>query len=652
LAAFVALLFFAGLGIFAWVSPTGNNSPWVKAAKTASPVTLPAGPPPVADPKIAPEARAQNPDQAPATQPSIDATREAALVAAEDNRLRSLIHHSSRITAPTIVVVGGSAPTLILPPQSTPYTITDLQDAGAVTAIDNGKGLLLTYSVLLTPGAQLTLGPDGVSNLYMQSSTSGFTSLVSWGGKLSLAGASPKSPLSVTGWDTVTNHPAADTAYGRPYIRAVGGQLDLTNVHVSSLGFWSGRTGGVAWTGLNNRPSTGGATGSSFVDGTYGAFVSRGSHVNFTDDLFQGNELDGLRLHRGTVASTITGSTAARNGGNGFVASRGATGNTFNGDMAVHNAGNGFLLNGQPLVGGASPSGDTSVSSSGTSVTGSEATNNLHTGILVEGGANTVVQNNVVSAPATAIGVRTGATSTTIVGNDVILGGRTAISIGPGVTGTTVDANRVTNARIGVLVRNSPGVRIMNNYITGISVFGVSVRGNSPGIVGNGNVIAGVGLNAVDSRAGAPAVSLVTTNTSAWQHRSQLSLLGYLRYHPVLTTWILVIIAVIFWGIVVRVRRRPRIPYKHTVPWQNAHRVANINAEAAMDLIGIGSATVAKKPNGQSPQHSNGHSNGHTRPQPQQQTLPETHHEPEPEPPDTPGEKRDSKKESLAETAA
>jgi hypothetical protein len=187
-AAFFALLVFGGLAAFAWFSPTGANSPWAQAAKAASPVALPDGPASLPDPKLAPEARAINPDQAPATQPTVDATREAALVAAEDNRLRSLIHHSSRITAPTVVVIAGSAPTLILPPQQNAYTISDLQDAGAVTPFDNGKGMLLTYSVLLTPGAQLTLGPSGISNLYMQSSTSGFTSFVSWGGKLSIAG--------------------------------------------------------------------------------------------------------------------------------------------------------------------------------------------------------------------------------------------------------------------------------------------------------------------------------------------------------------------------------------------------------------------------------------------------------------------------------
>src|ERR1700730_17153980 len=113
----------------------------------------------------------------------------------------------------------------------------------------------------------------------------------------------------------------------------------------------------VAWTGVSSRDSTGSAVSSTFMWNTYGAFTSRANHVMFTDDLFENNELDGLRLHRNTVNSTVTASAAVRNGGNGFVVSRGATFNVIRGDLAVNNRLNGFLINGQSLVTGASPSG-------------------------------------------------------------------------------------------------------------------------------------------------------------------------------------------------------------------------------------------------------------------------------------------------------
>src|SRR5205807_2677241 len=101
---------------------------------------------------------------------------------------------------------------------------------------------------------------------------------------------------------------------------------------------------------------------------------------------------DGLRLHRGAVTSTVTASAAARNGGNGFVVSRGAPGVALRGDLAVNNRGNGFLLDGQPLVTGASPSGSQTAATLGTSLESSAAESNGRTGILVEGGAGTVLK--------------------------------------------------------------------------------------------------------------------------------------------------------------------------------------------------------------------------------------------------------------------
>jgi hypothetical protein len=343
--------------------------------------------------------------------------------------------------------------------------------------------------------------------------------------------------------------------------------LDLRYVRVSSLGFWSGRTGGVAWTGVSRRPSTGSAASSTFTGDTYGAFVSRGDQVQFSDDLFEGNELDGLRLHRNAVGSTVTGSAAARNGGNGFAVGRGATGNVLRRDLSVHNQGNGFLLDGQPLVSGASPSGDRTVASSGTVVEGSDAEVNRRAGIIVEGGVGTVVSRNIVCGPVTGIAVRVGATGTLVANNEVRCGGRVALSVGPAVTGTTVAGNTLSRARIGLLIRNSPGVRIMDNNFNGISLFGISVRGSSAGVVGDGNVISGLGFQPVDTRGGATPPQMTNSDLQDWHHRSDLSVTGYLRYHPILTTWLVIAsLVVVSWLVIQRVGR-PAKPYRYAVPW-------------------------------------------------------------------------------------
>jgi hypothetical protein len=193
----------------------------------------------------------------------------------------------------------------------------------------------------------------------------------------------------------------------------------------------------------------------------------------------------------------------------------------------------------------------------------------------MEGGAGTIISKNIVCGAVTGIAVRAGATDTMVVGNEVRCGGRIALAIGPAVTGTTVAANTLSNARIGLLIRNSAGVRIMDNRFTGITVFGISVRGSSPGVVGNDNVISGRGFQPIDTRGGAQTPTMTGNNTTGWQHRSSLTLVGELRYHPILTTWLVILALVVISSLVARSRRRPAHPYAYTVPWRPAAQPAN-----------------------------------------------------------------------------
>ena len=146
---------------------------------------------------------------------------------------------------------------------------------------------------------------------------------------------------------------------------------------------------------------------------------------------------------------------------------------------------------------------------------------------------------------------------------------------------------RLFNARIGLLVRNSPGVRIMNNRITGVTVFGISVRGLSPGVVGNDNTIAGKGLQAVDTRGGANPPLLTTSDVSGWQHRSSMTLLDYLRYHPILTTWLVILLLAALASLVARLRTPAPRPYIFTAAWSPAglHRNGSSAQKAPLTLV-------------------------------------------------------------------
>lgn len=493
-------------------------------------------------------------------------TDTAGLVALEDQRLLTLVHAGTRVTVPTVVPIQGLRPTLILPGRVRPYTFADLRTAGAVVGQPEPGTALLAESVLVMPEATLQVGGTDLSVLRMGSSSGGFTSLVTWGGALSLGSAG--APLSVVGWDQDHNRPAGDTGLGRAYIRAVGGRLELTDVHASALGFWSGPTGGVAWTGLNQQPATGGATASTFMGNTYGAFVTEASGVQFSDDLFELNQLDGLRLHRGADGVTVSASAAARNGANGFAVSADAAGDVLGGDLAVHNAANGFLLDGRPLATGASPSGRSTAPTVGTRLERSEAEANGRSGILVSGGVGTLLENDGVSGAGTGIELRDGAVDTTVSGNEIRSSGGAALSIGTGVMATTVSGNRVSQARIGVIMQSSPGVRLSGNVISGIGVVALSVRGATPAVSGSGNRLAGRGFQAVEVTGGAPAPALSGTDLSGWAHLSDEGWFAALLHHPLLCAWLVVLVLAALCGVLTRRRRVPAHPYPHTLTWR------------------------------------------------------------------------------------
>jgi Right handed beta helix region len=587
LAALFAVVLFAGLAAFPWLYTANGVPPWAQMVPTTATASLsnsPADLPPV---QLQPVAQPINPEQAPAVAPVVDSAHSAALVVSEDQRIRTLLHHSSRLTRPTVVSTPRTLPTLILPPRPSPYGLGDLIANGAAVPKPSNGTYLLVDSVLVAPDAVLNLGGPGFTSLRMNSTAAGFTSLVTWAGTITIAGT-PQAPLSVTGWDQVAlsrgiarrihtgyepgdpavSQPSVDIGAGRPYIRDIGGKLTLDNVRVSSLGFWSGRTGGVAWTGINQRPATGGAASSTFIDDAYGAFVSNASQIAFTSDLFENSEVDGMLLHRGAQGIAVTGSTAARNGGSGFVVSRGSTGDVLRGDVALHNAQNGFLLNGQPLVSGTSASGNIASASVGTVITGSRSEKNVHTGILVEGGVGTQISRNYVCGPISGIALRLGAIDTTVSGNYVACNGDVGLSIGPSVVGTAVQANRFEGARIGILIRSSPGVRILNDQFVGISVFAISSRGASPGVVGSNNTMSGVGLAPIETQSGAPQPVLTNTDLRAWERRSNVTVLSYLRFHPLLTTWLSILILISVFWFATRMRRRPIRPYAHSMAWQ------------------------------------------------------------------------------------
>jgi Right handed beta helix region len=519
----------------------------------------PTAPRSVALPSVA---RPIDPGAAPAASPTGDATQEASLVTKEDNRIRALLHDTNHILKPQLVATFGSLPTLVLSPARRAYTSADLIKYHALVMLPNHVALLQD-NVFVAADARLTLGGSALRTLYLNNGRGGFATIVTWGGTLSFAGSAAQ-PMTIMGWDRTASRAATDVGTGRSYLRDVGGRMTLSEVRVSSLGFWSGRTGGVAWSGATGLMSGGSATSSTFTGNAYGAFVSRGDGIVFNGDLFESNELDGLHIHRYSDDASVMNSSAVRNGGSGFSIGP-ATGDVqLTNDVSEHNAGDGYFVNGKPLATSASASGGATTPGSGTLIKNSAALRNGKIGILVEGGTGAVVESDQICAAVTAVAIRYNVTDSVVTGNDIGCSPRSGLSLGPGTPGLTVSGNSIAGARIGILLSSSGPVKLDNNQITGATVFGISARGPASAITGVGDAISGTGPRAIDARTNASTPALSSANVSGWTSDNPVTFVSYLEYHPLAALWLGVAVLILMGWAWSHRHHLPSHPYANT----------------------------------------------------------------------------------------
>jgi hypothetical protein len=322
-----------------------------------------------------------------------DGERQAALVAAEDRRLNQVraITAVAPLQGPQWTrpyrLDTGSGYTLVLTERTDPYTVADLLRLAPQTFTRQQDGsYLLTENLYLNSGAKLKLANPGGLTLRMASAKDGFISIVSFGGGLNLAGTA-QAPVKISSWNQGDGSTDTDQLDGRAYIRAIGGQFTMSYAEISDLGFWSGRTGGMALTGTD-RPNTGNLEGPtdlnpdeepetlrngevtaqpsgkldtpdsrfsvpslSYVSGeisnstlsgnAFGLFVSSADGITVSDTVIQGSTNDGLVLHRFVSGALVERVTAKKNGGDGFILSRATQHVRITGSTAEENTGKG-----------------------------------------------------------------------------------------------------------------------------------------------------------------------------------------------------------------------------------------------------------------------------------------------------------------------
>jgi hypothetical protein len=516
-----------------------------------------------------------------------DAERQAALVHDEDRRLVQVravaavapLQGKGNWTKPYRLDTG-SGYTLVLTQQSADYTVADLLKLAPQTFVRQPDGAyLLTENIYLNSGAKLLLSNPGGLNLRLASTSNGFVSIVSFGGKLTIEGT-PQAQTKITSWDQTTNKPDTDVSDGRAYVRAIGGQFSMNYATVSNLGFWSGRTGGLSLTGTD-RPNTGAVDGplpmskgqrrraeaaqgsgkpagtdpppaagevlaqpsgplatpdsrftvpgQSFVSvkisqsvltgNAFGLFISSANGINITDTKVEDSLEDGVVMHRFATSAVIEHTVSRRNRGSGFILSRATREVRITGSTAEENGQNGFVLSGQPLATGPSASGEAITSYGSNSVSNSTIRDNRRYGIEILGGRDVGVQNNTITGSDMGIVVRYGADKVSITGNHLKGQRRQGIAVRDGVTEATVTGNVVEGTDTGIYVRGSTA-EVRGNTVQNSTNHGVALIGDVSRTVVSYNVIAGVGPSAVDGSRAVGKTTIKQNQTFAWHDTS------------------------------------------------------------------------------------------------------------------------------------
>ncbi|MBO0873728.1 MAG: right-handed parallel beta-helix repeat-containing protein, partial [Pseudonocardia sp.] len=539
--------------------------------------------------------------------------KQAQLVTALDERLYTTVAKIEPGTAPHDIAIPGALPTVVLPSRPTPYDLSSLTSAGAIDKQPDGT-LLMQKSVLVGPGAQLQLAAPG-STLRMTSGPQGFATLTAFKATMVLQGNDGQ-PLSITSWDPTKNAPDTEPSDGRSYIRSVGGRMDLRAVNTTDLGFWSGRTGGVAWTGSAAEPATGSARAVNFTGNHYGLYSDRTKGLLVNVAQIKNSVMDGVAVNHDSTGTELWNVTSSQNQRNGIAVARGANNVSMRGVIATGNTRNGILVDGTPAAQGPNAGGGSTAHATGFTVDDSTVQGNAEHGILINGADKAELTRNKVNANQDGIIVRGVTQGTALRENRISSPGGFAVAVRDGSTDAVVDKNVISDAVTAVQVDNAVG-KVSGNEISGMTMHAVSIIGNANGSSIADNRWAGRGPSAIDLTRIGPGslVDISGNDESGWivDKDNVKYLISFVSNHPLILLWCLILVFPLAGRIYFRHRRSRTKPGQH--PYKPTAAVASTSASASGSAARASSAarparSAARPPTGSGGASRRGHAPG------------------------------------------
>ncbi|RJT80930.1 hypothetical protein D6T63_06950 [Arthrobacter cheniae] len=498
----------------------------------------------------------------------------------------------------------GVTNTLVLPARTEPYTAADL----LLLAPDTFKQLasstfMLTESIVVLPGATLAFtGGEGIT-VRLQSNEDAFVSIVALGGSLTVAGTE-ESDVEITSWDG--SGADTDTSDGRAYVRVIGGHASFSHATVSSLGFWSGNTGGLALTGTDTAGTflesgataaepaapagarllpeadlksladqtdldysvvTAGIDNLTVKDNAFGLFITNARDIAIRDSAISGSLVDGLVLHRSVTDATITGTTSMDNAVDGITVGRSSTRVELQDVTASGNGRNGISLDGQPLADGPNAVGTAVVTYGGNRILGSTVADNGRYGVELSGGNKLRLTGNTIQGNEVGVVVNYGAEGVSIIDNEIRDQHKQGIAVREAGAQADIRRNTISGGDTGVYVRDATA-SITGNTMSSLSGHGVSLLGNVPDTRVAGNDVGGYGTVAIWDETSTGAV-VEENDLLSWHPAPTVHSVMNSVFQPLTFIWLLLgalLVATAF----TRKRhlrvRTIRDPYKERVP--------------------------------------------------------------------------------------
>ncbi|MCD9200019.1 right-handed parallel beta-helix repeat-containing protein [Aeromicrobium wangtongii] len=452
---------------------------------------------------------------------------QADLVDEEDRRLQSAVSGGTGRR--------GGVTTVVLEPREVgAYGVDDLIALGAASR--QGRTITLRRPVVVPSGVSLRIHAPGAT-LRLAGSAAGPASVVAWGGSLTVSGTAAK-PVQVIGWDRATRAPDVDETDGRGYLRVHSGRLAVKHASLEHLGFWSGRTGGLAATGTSFAPSKAQILDVSITAPHIGVYLADTRKVAISRTRVQDADRDGIQLDRST-GTRISDVTVAGSGLSGIRARYRSDRLSLSGGSVTGSAAYGIVADGRPRATGPNPAGRSVVNATGLTLTGTTVTDNRKGGVRIFGTNDASVDGLKADEDRAALQV-IGRSSGTSVHDSVITSRRgAAIAVAGGALRVTVVGSTVAGTTSGITIADAD-VDVSGTALTIAKGHAVQVTDRRGTGSAKGNTVSGAGPHAFELADGADGFTVSDNDAQRW--RTTHPRIEWIEHNPFALLWALILV--------------------------------------------------------------------------------------------------------------